>query len=113
VTEQSAQGFFIFGRSSFVVADQRQPLEGNHMELEGQDLIFLELKYCERCGGLWLRTAGTEDLYCSSCAIEMFNLARPMKRRYGPRFAANHKTELNNAIHHGPLAIVSGKGGNA
>jgi Zn-finger nucleic acid-binding protein len=83
------------------------------MELEGQELIFLELKYCERCGGLWLRTAGTEDLYCASCAMEMFNLARPMKRRYGPRFAANHKTELNNAIHHEPLAMVSGNGGNA
>jgi Zn-finger nucleic acid-binding protein len=83
------------------------------MELEGQELIFLELKYCERCGGLWLRMAGTDDLYCASCAIEMLNLARPLKRKYGPRMAANHKTDLDNAMHYGPLTIVSGNGGNA
>lgn len=28
----------------------------------------LELKYCERCGGLWLRPQGGEAVYCASCA---------------------------------------------
>ena len=27
----------------------------------------VELKYCERCGGLWLRTAGTSRNYCRGC----------------------------------------------
>ena len=28
----------------------------------------LELKYCERCGGLWFRPLGAEAVYCASCA---------------------------------------------
>jgi Zn-finger nucleic acid-binding protein len=27
----------------------------------------LELKYCERCGGLWLRPSGSEQIYCTTC----------------------------------------------
>jgi Zn-finger nucleic acid-binding protein len=29
--------------------------------------IQVELKYCERCGGLWLRPQGTNGVYCGSC----------------------------------------------
>jgi Zn-finger nucleic acid-binding protein len=35
-------------------------------ETEGQQ-ILVELKYCERCGGLWLRPQGTDGVYCASC----------------------------------------------
>ncbi len=28
----------------------------------------LELKYCERCGGLWLRLQGSDAVYCTACA---------------------------------------------
>lgn len=31
--------------------------------------ISVELKYCERCGGLWLRQQGTEGVYCSGCRL--------------------------------------------
>lgn len=34
----------------------------------------LELKYCERCGGLWLRPAGGEQVYCVICARAMAEL---------------------------------------
>lgn len=27
----------------------------------------VELKYCERCGGLWLRLRGNSEVYCASC----------------------------------------------
>jgi hypothetical protein len=27
----------------------------------------LELKYCERCGGLWLRPQGDDAVYCAAC----------------------------------------------
>jgi len=30
--------------------------------------IQLDLKYCERCGGLWLRPQGTNGVYCASCS---------------------------------------------
>lgn len=31
-------------------------------------LVGLELKYCEQCGGLWLRRRGSEECYCAACA---------------------------------------------
>lgn len=45
----------------------------------------LELKYCERCGGLWLRPQGGQAVYCARCihaiqelpAVKTKNPARP------------------------------------
>ncbi len=34
----------------------------------------LELKYCERCGGLWLRPVGGGQIYCVGCGREMAQL---------------------------------------
>jgi hypothetical protein len=28
----------------------------------------MELKYCERCGNIWLRSAGTDGTNCAPCA---------------------------------------------
>ena len=36
--------------------------------------LSLELKYCERCGGLWLRPVGGEQIYCSACGRAMAEL---------------------------------------
>jgi Zn-finger nucleic acid-binding protein len=51
--------------------------------------IHVELKYCERCGGLWLRPQGTDGVYCSGCrsclaAMPDRRLA-PRRRRRKPR----------------------------
>lgn len=37
-----------------------------------------ELKYCERCAGLWLRPKGTITPYCPACEHWMAEL--PMRR---------------------------------
>ncbi len=37
----------------------------------------LELKYCERCGGLWLRPVGGQQIYCTVCAQAMAELPPP------------------------------------
>ncbi len=37
--------------------------------------IQLELKYCERCGALWLRPQGSDLVFCGSCALVMAGLA--------------------------------------
>jgi Zn-finger nucleic acid-binding protein len=39
-----------------------------------EDKLSLELKYCERCGGLWLRPAGGAQIYCMACAQQMAQL---------------------------------------
>ena len=36
-----------------------------------ENKVCLELKYCERCGGLWLRPAGGSQIYCVSCAKQI------------------------------------------
>ena len=42
----------------------------------------LELKICERCGGLWLRPAGAAWAYCGPCKTQMDELpAVRLKRR--------------------------------
>ena len=37
------------------------------MEKSYKNAIQLELKYCERCGGLWLRPNGSELIFCPHC----------------------------------------------
>jgi Zn-finger nucleic acid-binding protein len=55
--------------------------------------VRLELKYCERCGGLWLRPAGGGQTYCVGCARQMAELPAPSEERnstrlqQGPRWA--------------------------
>ncbi len=49
--------------------------------------VTVELKYCERCGGLWLRPRGDPEVYCASCRLRMTELPRlpaaliPARRR--------------------------------
>ena len=40
----------------------------------------VELKFCECCGGLWLRREGTEQIYCRDCVPIMKQMAEPRKR---------------------------------
>jgi hypothetical protein len=50
--------------------------------------IQLELKYCERCGGLWLRPTGSDLLFCAGCVRAMAGLLPGLRlglrRRGGP-----------------------------
>lgn len=45
-------------------------------EMEGRE-IQVELKYCERCGGLWLRPQGTDGVYCGSCRVCLAAMPNP------------------------------------
>jgi len=44
--------------------------------MEGSE-IQVELKYCERCGGLWLRQEGTNGVYCASCRERLAAMPNP------------------------------------
>lgn len=54
--------------------------------------LRFELKYCERCGGLWLRPVGGGQVYCAGCWREMEQLPpgskepEPAKMQRGPRW---------------------------
>lgn len=46
------------------------------METIGSNAIQMELKYCERCGGLWLRLKGSDLIYCPECTVILAGIAR-------------------------------------
>ena len=46
--------------------------------------IHLELKYCERCGALWLRPAGSDVVFCGACAAAMAGLPPKVQRSARP-----------------------------
>ena len=41
----------------------------------------VELKFCECCGGLWLRQEKATEVYCARCAPQMHDIARGKKKR--------------------------------
>jgi hypothetical protein len=49
------------------------------MEIDELTIVELELKYCERCGALWLRPCGDEQVYCAPCTSKM--LSSPIIRK--------------------------------
>lgn len=39
-------------------------------EIEGETMQ-VELKYCERCGGISLRLQGADVVYCAGCRVRL------------------------------------------
>lgn len=46
---------------------------------DGSERIRVELKYCEHCGGLWIREGGA-GVYCQKCEPKVADLPIPKKR---------------------------------
>ncbi len=65
----------------------------------------VELKYCERCGGLWLRECGAGEVYCTKCQPLVAELPAPKKKPQrvmlpvGPRSAVReYRVEIDNDL---------------
>jgi hypothetical protein len=43
--------------------------------------VRMELKYCERCGGLWARECGAGVVYCGHCQPKVGDLPVPMAKK--------------------------------
>lgn len=80
------------------------------MESEDMKIVQLELKYCERCGGLWVRRLGGDEIYCPACAVEMVDFVSSGRRRVSTRLPVNHRSEETSAP---KLVLICGEGGNA
>ena len=79
------------------------------MELDELVIIEVELKYCERCGTLWLRPCGSGEQYCAECAPKMSEHALPRPRREA-RLPFDDRIDLEGLCE---LATLCGEGGNA
>ena len=42
--------------------------------------VGVELKYCEHCGGLWVRERGAGEVYCEKCQPKIAELPVPRKK---------------------------------
>jgi hypothetical protein len=58
--------------------------------------LCLELKYCERCGGLWLRPVNGGQIYCVACAREMAELPPASKEAESARLPCGRRCGVDN-----------------
>jgi hypothetical protein len=71
-------------------------------------LVSMELKYCERCGGLWLRAKEGNEIYCPRCMPEMAELPRTRGERV---LVVDSIDELETCL--AELTAICAEGGNA
>jgi len=79
------------------------------------EMVHLELKYCERCGGLWTRPRGSGEVYCAACIQPMMELPVAPRRRSQPRLPLNDRKEIKGQVELGlvDMGLVCWPGGNA
>ena len=53
----------------------------NFSQVIEQGEVAVELKYCERCGGLWLRPTHDDESYCERCRAAVAAWPRTMGGR--------------------------------
>ena len=76
-----------------------------------KEWIQLELKYCERCGGLWLRGMGDKQVYCPGCIPKIAEFPVPRKRRKIVGLPVPEELRVEGRIEQ--LLGLCGQGGNA
>jgi hypothetical protein len=80
------------------------------MEIDDLEIVQLELKYCEYCGGLWLRRKGDREVYCAACLTYIVQLPAPDLRRSHPHLPADTNIRLEGEDDE---AFICNEGGNA
>jgi len=52
----------------------------SHRHSENSGEVRVELKYCEHCGGLWVRERGTGVVYCERCQAQLEEMPKKKKK---------------------------------
>jgi hypothetical protein len=81
------------------------------MHIDDCEVIQLELKYCERCGGLWLRLQGGGEIYCANCAYEEAEHPVSIFRNRRPHLLKSDRVDGRAQLIE--LTAICGEGGNA
>ena len=81
------------------------------MEPDVVEVVELELKYCERCGSLWLRPKGVQEVYCTRCLAQIARLGGWWKSKGKPRLPV--RVPVENEGRCAELAEVIEEGGEA
>jgi Zn-finger nucleic acid-binding protein len=70
-------------------------MQGNSKDQES-NVVRVELKYCEHCGGLWLRECGAGVVYCSTCQPKVADLPVPKKKPQRVILPVRRRTVVEN-----------------
>jgi len=60
------------------------------------DAVGVELKYCEHCGGLWVRERGAGVVYCERCQPKVADLPAPKMKARRPMLPVRPHTEVED-----------------
>lgn len=66
--------------------------------------VRMELKVCEGCGALWLRSGVNCGVYCRGCSAKLQEFPAPLGRR-GPR---GTRRRTRHAVGAAKLSVVAG-----
>jgi hypothetical protein len=80
------------------------------MEIDDLNIILLELKYCERCGRLWLRPRGSEEGLCAPCVARGTELPGAFGEHH-LRLALRTTIRVDGESRE--VLVMCGEGGNA
>jgi Zn-finger nucleic acid-binding protein len=58
--------------------------------------VGVELKYCEHCGGLWVRERGAGTVYCERCQPKVADLPAPKMKRRRPALPVRSRTTVED-----------------
>lgn len=94
-------------RRELAMPAEREPM------LERSEEIIIELKYCERCGGLWFREAESNANLCGPCTNEEPGLAKRYADREQQASSDRAWRELSTFIVDNMQAVATEAGRNA
>ncbi|HXY15787.1 MAG TPA: hypothetical protein VEI26_14910 [Terriglobales bacterium] len=80
------------------------------MEVDDLNIVLLDLKYCERCGSLWLRPRGSDEVLCASCATQITKLRVGWGEKNMPLVL---RTTIRADGESREVVVICGEGGNA
>ena len=69
----------------------------SHRKDEENAEVRMELKYCEHCGGLWVREGGA-GVYCDKCRAKVEELPIPRKKSGRISLPVRRKTTVEEYV---------------
>ena len=69
----------------------------SHRKDEENAEVRMELKYCEHCGGLWVREGGA-GVYCDKCRTKVEELPIPRKKSGRISLPVRRKTTVEEYV---------------
>lgn len=80
------------------------------MEIDELEIVQLELKYCETCGGLWLRPRGSSQVDCAACTARFKGTFERDGRSHRVRLPRFRNLDLESAASDVPEGLPAPAG---